>query len=531
MRHNPSYLSKSRHDVYYFRYPFGNKRIKLSLHTRCPKQALRLAKALAYHSENILAGIDSERMDYAEAKAMIEASFAKELARQKGMIDRSGPLPDKIKKRFLGMIELAGHYLGQEKLDDDWFPEDEDIADIVKEYTLDLSNSEKDRQKLKRAHLMGSKAVLQQLLTYSDSCAEFDFSGKKKLLAATESKLSNIVNAYMDEIKSGLSERAFEDQRDCLQYLIDWLGADFQISKLDDAKARQVKTLLRDTPKGRNKAALTKGKSIEEQIELGKQNGLEVISPVSVNKYLTYFDTLFKWAKRNRYITENPFTDLRMKAGSKKERRRKNFAKEEVVQVIQHLSDDNRVKNKSNYWGALIAVYTGARRNEIAGLLPDDVKQDKESGIWYFDITDEAEEGKNLKTEAAKRIVPVHPHLIEKGFLDFVEQSRSVKGKKDELAPRLLHHLTYTEHEKWGRNLGRWFNESYLKGIGLKTDKKTLHSLRHSFITYLSASGVDGAIIKSLVGHESDSVTSATYTHYGLDHLRTFRDAIEKLPY
>ena len=58
---------------------------------------MKLAKALAYHSENILAVMDSECMDFSEIKAMIEASFAKELARQKGMIDRSGPLSDKVK--------------------------------------------------------------------------------------------------------------------------------------------------------------------------------------------------------------------------------------------------------------------------------------------------------------------------------------------------------------------------------------------------------------------------------------------------
>lgn len=210
------------------------------------------------------------------------------------------------------------------------------------------------------------------------------------------------------------------------------------------------------------------------------------------------------------------------------------FDKNEVAKIIMGLSDDNLVKNKSNYWGALIAVYTGARRNEIAGLLPDDVKQDTATGIWYFDITDEEEEGKALKTSASKRVVPVHSALLDQGFLQFVEEARGKQGQvKHEggYEPRLLYDLTYTEHEKWGRNLGRWFNERYLKVLGLKSEKKTLHSLRHSFITYLSAAGVDEANIKSLVGHEPDTVTTQIYTHYGVEHLPTFKDAIEKLPY
>jgi len=51
---NPSYLIKSRHDIYYFRYPLPVKqrgrqsRVVISLQTRCPQEALRLAKSLEY---------------------------------------------------------------------------------------------------------------------------------------------------------------------------------------------------------------------------------------------------------------------------------------------------------------------------------------------------------------------------------------------------------------------------------------------------------------------------------------------------
>lgn len=41
---NPSYLIQSHHSIFYFRYPLGNKRVSVALHTRCPKEALRLAK-------------------------------------------------------------------------------------------------------------------------------------------------------------------------------------------------------------------------------------------------------------------------------------------------------------------------------------------------------------------------------------------------------------------------------------------------------------------------------------------------------
>jgi len=71
---NPSYLIKSRHSIYYFRYPLPKalqqrdaaNRISISLNTRCPKQALQLAKALEYHALIITRNKTIQSMNYAE---------------------------------------------------------------------------------------------------------------------------------------------------------------------------------------------------------------------------------------------------------------------------------------------------------------------------------------------------------------------------------------------------------------------------------------------------------------------------------
>ncbi len=180
-----------------------------------------------------------------------------------------------------------------------------------------------------------------------------------------------------------------------------------------------------------------------------------------------------------------------------------------------------------------MAVYTGARLNEVAALTPEDVKYDDVSGIWYFDINAN-DQSKSTKTEAANRIVPVHSRLIDFGFLEYVAHARLVLKNMPEQAghrPRLLYDLKYTKDGKWGRSLGRWFNDRFLTELGLKTERKTLHSLRHSFITSLGAANVDGAVMKQVVGHEDNTVTIQNYMHYGVGHLPVFKEAIEKLPY
>lgn len=147
-----------------------------------------------------------------------------------------------------------------------------------------------------------------------------------------------------------------------------------------------------------------------------------------------------------------------------------------------------------------------------------------EDGIWYFDINNEGET-KSLKTEAAKRKVPIHPDLIEYGFLEFYEEAR---GKR-KAGERLLDELTYSKAHKWGRKLNQWFNDQFLEALGVKTELKSFHSLRHTVITKLGKAGVPLPIIQSLVGHEANTVTTSVYTHgYTLQQLQ---DGINKLKY
>ena len=67
-------------------------------------------------------------------------------------------------------------------------------------------------------------------------------------------------------------------------------------------------------------------------------------------------------------------------------------------------------------WVPWICAYTGARVNEITSLLPSDVQLI--AGHWCFVLRPELTKGKRL------RRVPVHKHLQEQPFLDYVEMRR-----------------------------------------------------------------------------------------------------------
>ncbi|MFX5472266.1 hypothetical protein ABTD76_18335, partial [Acinetobacter baumannii] len=96
-----------------------------------------------------------------------------------------------------------------------------------------------------------------------------------------------------------------------------------------------------------------------------------------------------------------------------------------------------------------------------------------------------------VKTEEARQ-VPIHPRLIELGFLDYVNSQLQSKQKKlfgdglTYLPPR----NDETDHNKegWAKAASKFFNESpkgYLVEVGVHVphDGKSLYSFRHTLET------------------------------------------------
>ena len=555
---NPSYLIKSRHDIYYFRYPLPVKqqgkqsRVAVSLQTRCPKEALRLAKSLEYHSLSLIEGMNFNHMNHADVMAMFKEYYSEVLDHAKTRIDAEGVLSRErilnIHNELSRIDELIdndcddiGELYGLEEEPEETTGHKQ-LQPIMKRFDASYTADSKEYNMMKTAHKFARRNHYKDLLTYNSQVMDYSLLETRGVNNATTVnhnkpayKLENVITGYLKELEPNITPRSFKDQADCLNYLIDYFGADHSITKVGVEQVQDIKNKLQVTPTGRNKSKLTKGKALLMQITIAKGENLDTLSATSVNKYLGYFSCLFDWAKRNKLIEDNLFDGIRIK-NSKKDNRRNLFKKHEVALILAELKANTGglVKTKSQYWGSLIAVYTGARRNEISALTVDDVKQDKDSGIWYFNISDE-EEGKDLKSEAANRLVPIHSALIDLGFLNYWKEAKEVIKTipdTDGMSARLLYDFTYTEHDKWGRKLGHFMNNLLLKHLGLHVkNKKTLHSLRHSFITYMDVAGVEVTTIKSMVGHEQGTVTHGIYTHYGVDHLKQFKVAIEKLPY
>lgn len=177
------------------------------------------------------------------------------------------------------------------------------------------------------------------------------------------------------------------------------------------------------------------------------------------------------------------------------------------------------------FWLPLVGYFTGARTNEIAQLDTADIKNVDGHPCFDFCADDiEVPEAKRIKTDEA-RLVPIHPRLLELGFLEYVNGQRQAKQKK-----LFGDGLTYlpprddeTEHNKegWAKSAGKFFNEKprgYLVTIGVHVphDGKSIYSFRHTLETNLANAQRDGmpvhqSTVDAITGHAPVTVASKHY--------------------
>ena len=146
-------------------------------------------------------------------------------------------------------------------------------------------------------------------------------------------------------------------------------------------------------------------------------------------------------------------------------------------------------------WVPLLGAYSGARLSEICQLRVQDIAE--VNGIWCMKIMPEAG---SLKTAGSERIVPLHPAVIEAGFLQFV--SKLTSGP---IFPALTPDMFGKRGGNGTKVIGRW-----VRGLGL-TDKRISpsHSWRHRFKTLSRRHELMPDIANAITGHHRKTVADS----------------------
>jgi integrase len=259
-----------------------------------------------------------------------------------------------------------------------------------------------------------------------------------------------------------------------------------------------------------------------EHIISWKTELLSSKAPKTVREvYLAALKTVLTWAVENRKLPANVASGTKVRAAKHViATRPKGFTKAEALIILRAALDADKGRlsvehRRARRWMPWLLAYSGARVGEVGQLRGQDVV--KIEGVWAIRITPDAG---SVKTGKA-RIVPVHPHLIEMGFVEvarelgarpiFYDPARGRDGSK-----------ANPHAKKVGERLAAW-----VRALGVNDPKlQPTHGWRHHFKTRCRLAGVSQAAMDALQGHAPRTEGES----YGDWPISVLADAINKLP-
>jgi len=272
------------------------------------------------------------------------------------------------------------------------------------------------RQLMQQELQKGFRSFLDEAIEFNASFEGFDLEPgalvRRALLpaqiapspAATIVPYEEAVGRYMNEGKMARSwvPKTTDEKQDALDLLGEITG-NKSTAALTKADVGNIKDILMKMPKNRKKNPATRNLDLAGML---KVQGAPIISPATINGYLSNFQSFFDWAVKNGCADENIFSGVRLRQSARSSTNaRKAFSDDDLKKMFLHLTDnpDGFVRKDDMKWPTLISMFTGARVNEAAQLHISDIKE--EGGVWYIDINDDGK--KTLKSPASRRLVPV----------------------------------------------------------------------------------------------------------------------------
>jgi integrase len=251
-------------------------------------------------------------------------------------------------------------------------------------------------------------------------------------------------------------------------------------------------------------------------------------TPVNTNKQLMLLNILLNFAVANSIIDQNPAKGVKVEVRKNAKEARLPFDIPALASLFSSPVYTLGVRPKGGagdaaYWLPLLALFTGARIEELCQLHPDDVYEEtyreldgSERTAWVLRITDEGP-GQSLKNPGSRRRIPIHAELIRLGFVDY---TRKAKGR-DRIFNKLVKDTVGDESGNWSK----WFG-GYLRKAGVADKRMVFHSLRHTFKHEARAMEIPEDVSDAITGHAGGKVSR---TYGGTDYpLRPLVEAMSR---
>ena len=225
----------------------------------------------------------------------------------------------------------------------------------------------------------------------------------------------------------------------------------------------------------------------------------EGISPRAINKNdLVAVSSVFRWSAgraSGQILSSNPAAGISLDEPRIVAQRERTFRDGEIAGILSaasRITSDarNPTRTAARRWCPWLAAYSGARIAELTNLQREDIRT--EGGVPFMHL-------RVTKTGEA-RTVPIHAHLIEQGFLAFVEASGPgplfydpKRRRQGSVAPQA---------EIQGRQVGKWVRETVSLDPGVDPN----HGWRHTWKTRALGAGIEERLRDAITGHRVASV-------------------------
>lgn len=453
-----------------------------------------------------------------EIREKVQAYFKAQLDQYLDWLDRRGMSKNALEDVRCEMLDHES-YLDMEMESDQYLP----VKPFLRKSDLTAQDWQASQPMMQRELRKGRRDLLRAVLEAAERLEHYSYDDAPDIAPAApapalpaSSPLGAAVDDFIAEHSRQWAGKTIGQNRAYLNILVEYFGPDRLLATITKQDASEVKKVLQALPASRNTKPKLKAMPLMQVI---KEPGHKKIAAKTINSHIQMFKMFFDWAERHGHSPHTLFEGMKVKKDKASESERKPFTPDQARLIYTELTENpsGLVRKDSHKWGMLLGMFTGARLNEICQLDIADVKQDGDT--WFLNITDEGDDTKSVKSKAGRRKVPLHSELIRLGFLDFVESRRN--------GTRLFPDYSYSANGGYGRNLGRWCNESFLPKLRIKQPGLVFHSLRHTMVTRLGQANVPEPIIQCIVGHARSGVTQEVYLREGYT-LAQLKDGIDR---
>jgi len=320
---------------------------------------------------------------------------------------------------------------------------------------------------------------------------------------------------------------------DAFKQLIELIG-DKPIGDYNNVDAREYRNALSKLPSNRTKNPKYRDKTLNEILskDIPIKDRISPTTQKLINSKITGF---FNYCldEYPDYVGSNVFRKKYQQASSVKLKDKKESFTDDDLHLIFNPKTYlpaifenplSRIKYPY-YFIPILAVFTGCRLEEICMMRVKDIV--KINGVWVYHIREDGEYGNEetkVKNPYSERTLPLHPVLIDTlGFIKYVQKMGKIGHD------RVFHELTKIGTGRFQQNIGKFFNNRYLKKIGLKDGvrKVSFHSFRHSVETHLTNQNINPRFIDYLQGHSSKD-TGANIYMKGIKPEVLLKECVEK---